>query len=167
MAAKKKSGGNTAAVVRAIAEPIAMELGLSVWDVRYVKEGGFWYLRIFIDKPEGVGISDCEAMSRAINDPLDAADPIDGSYCLEVCSPGINRELTRPEHFAEFLEYAVWVRLIRPNEAGERDIAGILIEYTGDAVRLETEEGDVLTIDRKDIASVHLIEEEFVEVDES
>ena len=166
MAAKKKSGGNTVAVVRALAEPIAKDLGLSVWDVRFLKEGGLWYLRVFIDKPEGIGIEDCEAMSRAINGPLDEADPIEQSYCLEVCSPGINRELTRPEHFAAFLGSPVLVRRFRPDENGERDVCGILAAYTGDAVKLETEETD-LTIDKKDVSSVRLIEDEFVEVDES
>ncbi len=58
--------------------PFAEELGLSVWDVRYVREGGAWYLRIFIDKPGGVGIEDCEKMSRAINGPLDELDPDPG-----------------------------------------------------------------------------------------
>lgn len=166
MAAKKKSGGNTVAVVRALAEPIAKELGLSLWDVRFVKEGGLWYLRIFIDKPEGIGIEDCEAMSRAVNDPLDEADPIEQSYCLEVCSPGINRELTRPEHFTAFLGSPVQVRLIRPDADGIRDVCGILTEYTGDAVKVETEE-TVLTIEKKDFSSVRLIEDDFVEVDES
>ena len=68
MAAKKK-GGNTVALVRRLAEPIARDLGLMLWDVRFVKEGADWFLRIFIDKPEGIGIEDCEAMSRAINGP--------------------------------------------------------------------------------------------------
>lgn len=166
MAAKKKSGGNTVTVVRALAEPIAKELGLSLWDVRFVKEGGLWYLRIFIDKPEGIGIEDCEAMSRAINDPLDEADPIEQSYCLEVCSPGINRELTRPEHFTAFLGSPVQVRLIRPDADGIRDVCGILTEYTGGIVKIETEE-TVLTIEKKDFSSVRLIEDDFVEVDES
>ena len=85
--------------IRALAAPIAKELGYDLWDVRFVKEGAEWYLRIFIDKPDGIGIDDCVAMSRAINDPLDRLDPIDQAYCLEVCSPGLNRELTRDEHF--------------------------------------------------------------------
>ena len=166
MTAKKKSGGNTVAIVRALAEPIAKDLGLSIWDVRFLKEGGLWYLRIFIDKPEGIGIEDCEAMSRAMNDPLDEADPIEQSYCLEVCSPGINRELTRPEHFAAFLGSPVQVRLIRPDANGERDICGILIEYNGDVLKLETE-GTDLAINKKDFSSVRLIEDDFVEVNES
>ena len=101
--AQKRKSGNTVAAVAKLCEPFAQQLGLTIWDIRYVKEGSYWYLRIFIDKPEGVTLDDCEAMSRAINDPLDQLDPIDGEYCLEVCSPGIDRELVRPEHFEAFL----------------------------------------------------------------
>ena len=76
-----------------IARPIADDLGLRIWDVRYLKEGSQWYLRVFIDKDGGVDINDCERMSRALDEPLDQADPIDGEYILEVSSPGIEREL--------------------------------------------------------------------------
>ena len=84
--AGKGKGGNTVAAVTAIAEPIAQQLGLMLWDVRFVKEGANWYLRIFIDKEGGVGIDDCVAMSHALDKPLEDADPIDRSYCLEVSS---------------------------------------------------------------------------------
>jgi ribosome maturation factor RimP len=94
LAGSKKGG--VAETVRKLVLPYAETLGLSVWDVRYVREGGAWYLRIFIDKEGGVGIEDCEKLSRAIDKPLDELDPIKESYCLEVSSPGINRELTRP-----------------------------------------------------------------------
>ena len=93
------------------------------------KRGRYWYLRIFIDRPEGITLDECEAMSRAINDPLDRLDPIDQEYCLEVCSPGIHRELTRPEHFAAFLGAVVSVRLICPLEDGRRELIAILHQY--------------------------------------
>ena len=88
MAAKK---GNTASVVWEFAKPYAGELGLSIWDVKYVKEGAQWYLRIFIDRPEGVTVEDCEAFSRLIDAPLDELDPIDQEYIFEVSSPGLER----------------------------------------------------------------------------
>ena len=69
-------GGNTVAVVRELAKPIAEELGLEIWDVRFLKEGSQWYLRIFIDKEGGVSIDDCVDFTHAINKPLDEADPI-------------------------------------------------------------------------------------------
>ena len=93
MAGKNKK--STVEVVYELAKPIADSLGLNIWDIRFLKEGAGWYLRIFIDKPEGVTIEDCENMSRAIDEPLDKADPIDQNYCLEVCSPGLERELIK------------------------------------------------------------------------
>ena len=113
--AKKKQGKNTVEIVRDIAKPIADSLGLDLWDVRFIKEGTQWYLRIFIDKEEGISIEDCEAMSRAIDKPLDDVDPINQSYCLEVCSPGIERELVRDEHFERFIGADIKIRLIRAN----------------------------------------------------
>ena len=140
MAAKKK-GGNTVALVRRLAEPIARDLGLMLWDVRFVKEGADWFLRIFIDKPEGIGIEDCEAMSRAINGPLDELDPVEQSYCLEVCSPGMNRELTR-------------------------EIAGILEDYRDSTMILRMEEGDERSVARKDASSVRLMDDDFGGIEE-
>ena len=123
---QKKHKGNVADVVREMARPIAASLGLDLWDVRYVKEGADWFLRIFIDRPEGVSLDDCTAMSHAVDGPLDELDPIPQSYSLEVCSPGINRQLTRPEHFEAFLGAPVRVRLIRPMEDGTRVLSGEL-----------------------------------------
>ncbi len=90
-------------VVEELAVPIAADLGLRIWDVRYLKEGSQWFLRVFIDKDGGVDINDCENMSRALDAPLDELDPIAGEYILEVSSPGIERELIRPEHFMQFI----------------------------------------------------------------
>ena len=139
--AQKKKSGNTVAAVAKLCEPFAQQLGLTIWDIRYVKEGSYWYLRIFIDKPEGVTLDDCEAMSRAINDPLDQLDPIDGEYCLEVCSPGIDRELVRPEHFEAFLG------------------------YENSVPTFETEEGEFLDIDKKDTSSVRVCDD-YVDIDD-
>ena len=165
---KSKGGqpGNTAAAVWKLAQPIAESLGLMIWDVRFVKEGALWYLRIYIDKPEGVGIEDCEAMSRAVNGPLDELDPIDQSYCLEVSSPGINRELTRPEHFEMFLDCFVIAKLIRPLEDGSREVGGILLSRQEDgSITLQTgeEENDTMTIAQKDLVSVRVMEDDFLE----
>lgn len=158
MAQAKKSGGNTVAVCRRLAEPVAQELGLTLWDVRFVKEGASWYLRFMIDRPEGVSIDDCVAMSRRMNPILDEADPIAHAYCMEVMSPGVERELTRPEHFEACAGMPVAVRLIRPLD-GVRDFAGLLKGLEGDEVLLETEEGDRSFL-RKDISAVHVIDDE-------
>ena len=153
--AKKKQGGNTVEIVRSIAEPIADSLGLDLWDVRFIKEGTQWYLRIFIDKEEGVSIEDCEAMSRAIDKPLDDLDPISQSYCLEVRSPGIERELVRDEHFEKFIGADIKVRLIRANDKGEKEIYGKLMGIDGNLVQIESE-GQNMSIDKKDTSSIRL-----------
>ncbi len=162
---KPQKQGNTAQIVWRLAEPIAAGLGLSIWDVRFVKEGAYWYLRIFIDRPEGVTLDDCEAMSRAINDPLDQLDPISQEYCLEVCSPGVDRELVRDEHFAAFLGAVVAVRLFRPLENGQRELTAILHGCEDGVLRLETEDGTVWEIPRRDASSVRVCDE-YVDVED-
>lgn len=157
--AKKKQGGNTTALIRKLAEPIAGELGLKIWDIRFLKEGADWFLRIFIDKESGVNIEDCEAMSRAINSPLDELDPIEQSYYLEVCSPGLNRALTRDEHFEQFAGSPVTVRLIRPLPDGRKELKAILEGYSDGMLQLSTEEGP-FECARKDTVSVRLDEDE-------
>ncbi len=153
----KSKGGVTVSKVWELCEPIVRSLGLSLWDVRYVKEGAQWYLRIFIDKPEGVGIDDCEAVSRAINDPLDALDPIENSYCLEVCSPGVERELVRDEHFAQFIGADIMIRLRRPIEGIGRDLDGKLKAYEDGMVTIIDHAGEnELTLSKKDAAWIKL-----------
>lgn len=161
---KKKSSQNTAQVVWDFAEPFARELGLSIWDVRFVKEGALWYLRIFIDRPEGVTLDDCEAFSRAINDPIDQLDPIQQEYCLEVCSPGIDRELSRPEHFEAFLGAVVSVKLFRPLPDGPKEFIAILHQFSGAVLTVETQDGQMLEIPKKDTVSVRLCDD-YVEDD--
>lgn len=163
--AQNRKPGNTVSAVLKLAEPYAQQLGLTIWDIRYVKEGSYWYLRIFIDKPGGVTIDDCEAMSRAINSPLDQLDPIDGEYCLEVCSPGIDRELVRPEHFDAFLGAVVNVKLIRPMQDGRKEILGILQSYEASVLTLETQDGEWLNISKKDTASVKVCDD-YIDIDE-
>ena len=112
--------------VTALAAPVAEKLGLELWDVEYIREAGQWFLRVYIDKDGGVSINDCEALSRALDPVLDEADPIEQSYYLEVGSPGLGRRLTRPEHYEALRGQKCAAHLIRPDEAGRRDVAGIL-----------------------------------------
>ena len=100
-------------------------------------------------------------MSRAVNDPLDELDPIDQEYCLEVCSPGLGRELTRPEHFAAFLGSPVRVRLIRPLEDGRREISGLLKSYEDGVIVLEPEEGGPVSIEKAAASRVRLLDDDF------
>lgn len=116
------------------AEPLVQACGCSLWDVEYVREGGEWFLRLYLDKEGGVDIDDCEAVSRRLSDALDEADPIEGSYTLEVGSAGAERALKRPSDFQQFLGSPVLVKLYRARE-GRKEFAGYLKGYdeaTGD-----------------------------------
>lgn len=153
----KSKGGVTVSKVWELCEPIVKGLGLSLWDVRYVKEGADWYLRIFIDKDGGVDITDCENVSRAINTPLDELDPIEGAYCLEVCSPGIERELVRDEHFEQFIGADIMVRMRRPIEGIGKDFCGVLTAYDGTNVTVTDHSGEnEVTVNKKDTAWIKL-----------
>lgn len=154
---KGKNSENTVSKVWKIAEPIADSLGLSIWDIRFLKEGSDYYLRIFIDKDEGgVSIDDCEAMSRAIDKPLDDLDPIDKQYCLEVCSPGIERELTRLEHFERYIGSDVLVKMIRPMGGNKKEFKAKLLGYKNQDIDLELENKDVITVDKKSLVYIKL-----------
>lgn len=114
-------------VIALVKEPIE-SLGLSLWDVKFVKDGASWYLRIFIDKEAGVDINDCTDVSRLIDPIIDEADPINVSYYLEVCSPGLERELIEPQHFEKYMGEQVKVKLIRPKD-GQKEFIGKLLSY--------------------------------------
>lgn len=148
-------GGNTVAAVRKIVEPYAQQLGLDIWDIRFQKEGTTWYLRIFIDKKGGVSIDDCVDMTHAINKPLDEADPIEQAYCLEVSSPGIERELTRDEHFLKCIGQKIMVKTIRPVD-GKREFKGVLESYDNGNIGFRCEDGSGLVFEKKEVSFVKL-----------
>lgn len=140
-------------VYELIKDAVAAE-GVGLWDVRFLKEGASWYLRVFIDKPEGISIDDCTNVSHAIDPIIDEADPIDVSYYLEVCSPGIERELTRSRHYEESLGKQVRLKLYRAYD-GKKEITGTLEDVTEENVTLVTE-GNALTVERKNISKANL-----------
>jgi len=127
--------------------------GVELWDVRFLKEGASWYLRVFIDKPEGISIDDCTEVSHAIDLVIDEADPIDKSYYLEVCSPGLERELAREEHFIKMQGEKIKVKLYKAVD-GVKEFTGIL-KSAGEKICLETEQGEV-TFTLKEISKAHL-----------
>ena len=97
----------------AILLPILEKHGFSLWDVEYVKEGGNWYLRAYIDKPDGIGVNDCEVVSRELSYILDEEDYIEGSYILEVSSPGLGRPLKKDIDFERSMGEEVEIRTYR------------------------------------------------------
>ena len=153
MAEKKKS---TVEVVWEIAEPLAQELGLILWDIRFLKEGADWILRVIIDKEEApVDMEDCVAMSHALDLPLDEKDPISQSYSLQVQSPGIERELTRDFHFECFLGAPVMVKFIHEKD-GIKEAKGTLQAYEKGKVSITLSDGTVLEFDKKETSYVKL-----------
>ena len=136
--------------VAALAGPIAAEQGCTLWDVEYVKEAGTWFLRVFIDKEGGVGIEDCEAVSRPVSDLLDEADLIQGSYTFEVSSAGLDRVLRKEEHFEACKGRKVDVKFYRPVE-GRKEYTGVLTGCVDGNVTV-----DDRTFEKKDVAQVRL-----------
>ena len=140
--------------VAAFARPIVEEHGCSLWDVEYVREGSDYILRLYIDKEGGVDISDCEAVSRAVDPILDEQDPIPGSYQFEVCSAGLERPLKRPGDFIRFLGSPVTVKLYRPHN-GLKELPGILRGYEDGKVTIEAGK-ETITFEKSQVALVRL-----------
>ena len=119
-----------------IARSVVEEEGCRLWDVEYVKEAGTWYLRVLIDRDNGVSIDDCERISRRLDPILDEADPIPESYVFEVGSAGAERELKRPSDFEQFLGHEVEVKLYKPLN-GSKSFVGVLQAYADGTVTVE------------------------------
>lgn len=138
--------------------PIAQANQVEIYDVEYVKEGGSYYLRCYIDKEGGVNIGDCEAVSRALSDELDREDFIEDAYVLEVSSPGLGRALKKDKHLEKSISKEVDVRTYKPL-GGSREFTGILKAFDKDTVTLETAGSggaQDMVFNRKDIAAIKL-----------
>ena len=123
--------------VAALAKPVVEEEGCTLWDVEYVREAGTWYLRILVDKEGGLGIDDCERISRRLDPMLDEADPIPDSYVFEVGSAGAEREFKRASDYEQFLGSEVELRLYQPIN-GSKSFVGTLKAYDDGDVTIET-----------------------------
>ena len=137
-----------------LAKGVVEAEGCSLWDVEYVREAGSYYLRVYIDKPGGVSINDCEAISRTLDKLLDEADPIPDSYIFEVASVGAERELKRPSDFEAFLGSEVEVRTYKPIN-GQKAFVGTLEKYEDGAVTLSSGKKQI-RLEKQDIALVKL-----------
>ena len=133
--------------------PIVEEYGFELVDVEYVKEGSNWYLRAYIDKPGGIGVNDCEAVSRRLSDILDEKDYIEDSYILEVSSPGLGRPLKKEKDFARSLGEEVEARTYRAIDR-QKESGGILKSYDENTVTITYEDETEQTFDRKEIALI-------------
>ncbi len=132
--------------IRQLLNPILASLGLSLWDLEFQKQGPKWPLRIYIDRePGGVTLNDCETVSRDMSAALDVEDFISHAYTLEVSSPGLDRSLTKPDHFARFTGNTVKIKTYQPID-GQKVFRGTLRGTTDASVKIELETGAVLEI---------------------
>lgn len=136
--------------VEKIVKPIINKLNYELYDVQYLKEGKDFYLRITIDKENGISIQDCEKVNEAINDAIDNIDFIKESYYLEISSPGLERTLRKKEHFIKQLNQLITVKLFQGINS-QKEFVGKLIKYDDSTLQIETDE-KILEIDIKNIA---------------
>ena len=134
--------------------PIVADAGVEIYDVEYVKEGSDWYLRVYIDKPEGVNINDCEIVNRALSAKMDELDFIDDAYILEVSSPGLGRALKKERHFEKSIGQEVEVKTYKAIDK-EKQFVGILQSYEEGVITIQTEKKE-MKFEKADVASVRL-----------
>ena len=156
----RKAGGNMSRrdeyeqKAEALLAPIVEGQGFELVDVEYVKEAGNWYLRGYIDKPGGITVNDCEAVSRAFSDKLDENDFIEDSYIMEISSPGLDRPLKKEKDFARSMGKLVEVRTYRPIDK-QKEFCGVLDAYDENSVTIN-EDDSLRTFEKKDIALIRL-----------
>lgn len=142
-------------IVAEFSRPVVEQFGCQLWDVEYVREGSDYFLRLYIDKEEGVvDISDCEKISRAIDPILDEKDPIAESYHFEVCSAGLERALKRPGDFERFMGSPIMIKLYRPRN-GLKELPGVLQGYEGGKVTALCGK-ETITFEKSEVALVRL-----------
>ena len=139
-------------VVYEIAKPVTDKHHFELVEVEYKKEGGEWYLRIYIDKDGGVTIDDCQLVSEEVSELLDQADPIDNSYIFEVSSPGIERPLKTERDYQKSMGKLVEAKLFAPID-GKKVIEGILTGYTDTSVELEQNKNKIV-LEKQQIAII-------------
>lgn len=142
-----------AEIVTELALPIVEDAGCELVDVEFVKEGGDWFLRVYIDKSGGVSLDDCEKVSRAVNDILDEKDPIPHAFYLEVSSPGLERQLKKPRDFEKAIGQLVEVKLYKAVNNTKR-YEGELTAYDGNTLTIKAETNEIHQFTMDQIAKV-------------
>lgn len=149
--------------------PVAESNGVELYDMEFVKEGGSRILRLFIDKEGGVDLNDCERVSRAVSTVLDEHDPIEQTYRLQVGSPGIERRLSKPEHFRRYMGSKITLRLFSPHSpedktaaesvtTGRKKFTGILTVYDESGnITLKDEDEQIWNFDKKQVSACKLV----------
>lgn len=135
--------------------PLITDLGYELYDVMFLKEGAEWFLRIFIDSPNGIDLDDCEKVSNRVSDLLDETDPITTSYSLEVSSCGLERHLREKIHFEKAIGKNIEIKFYKPIN-GEKSIVGELLKVNDNTISLKVNEGNV-DINFSDISSAKIL----------
>ena len=135
--------------------PILGRMNFELVDVEYVKEGGTWYLRAYIDKEGGITVNDCEAVAREMNEILDREDFVEDSYVFEVSSPGLGRPLKKEKDYIRSMGKEVEIRTYRAINR-EKEFYGVLSAYDENTVTIKTEDGTEMTFEKSDIALIRL-----------
>ena len=152
---EKMKETNTEGKVRNLLTQVIEETGVELVDIEFAKEGQNWYLRIYIDKNDGITIDDCEKTSRIAEKILDEKDIIEQAYILEVSSPGIDRPIKKDEDFEKFAGEIVDIKLYKAINK-QKEFQGALKGLEGSIVKIVEENGEELSFERKDIASIRL-----------
>lgn len=145
---------NIVEIVEQMLVPIMEENKYELVDVEYLKENGQWYLRVYADKENGITIDDCEIISRALEVKLDAEDPIDEAYILEVSSPGLDRVLKKDKDFQRYMGYSVDVKLYKAINK-QKEFTGILEAFNDENITIDVD-GQEMVFERSKIAMVRL-----------
>ncbi|HIZ08300.1 MAG TPA: ribosome maturation factor RimP [Candidatus Eubacterium avistercoris] len=143
------------AKTEALLQPILDKYNFELVDVEYVKEGGSWYLRAYIDKEGGITVDDCEVVSREANELLDEQDYIEDSYIFEVSSPGLGRPLKKEKDYIRSMGKELEIRTYRAIDK-QKEFYGILKAYDADSVTIEDENGNEMKFQKSDIALIRL-----------
>ena len=143
-------------IVTELVMPIIETLSFELVDVEFLKEGANWYLRVYIDKPGGITIDDCQAVSEKLSDLLDEADPIKQSYILEVSSPGLERPLKKDSDFVKFRGEDVEVKLFQPLN-GKKIYEGELLGLMDNKIVLKLSNGEEASFDKNETAMVRRV----------
>lgn len=141
--------------VEKILAPIIIENNFELWDIELVKEGQNLYLRVYIDKENGITLDDCELVSRFLSQKLDELDPLTLPYMLEVSSPGINRTLKRDSDFLRYIGEVVDIKLYKA-KGKVKEFHGELISFENNIVTILDEDGEKHSFERKEIAICRL-----------
>ena len=136
-------------------EPTVLAMGLQLWGIDLSQRGKYSILRIYIEREEGVTITDCEKVSRQVSAILDMEDPIAGEYTLEVSSPGLDRPLFTSEQFGRFIGSDVKVRLLHPVD-GRRKLNGSIENVSGDEIMLSVD-GEGFRLQHTDIEKANVV----------